>query len=213
MLVRPKGPPNFLKLVGMLVFVFAISGLGILYGYRSLVIAQNNDKKNVVEKAIRDFEPELTKELTIIKARLDAGKYLVDNHKAVSLLFSLLELNTAQTVRFNEFSYVTNSDNTITVSLKGEARSYNAIAYQSDVFSKIESINNPVFGNLAIDEKGVISFSVTAGLDPSAVMYKKLVQISEIAPPSPSAVVDKSVATSTPVTDTNGSATGTISII
>ena len=105
---------------------------------------------------------------------MDAGKSLLDNHKAVTLLFTLLEINTAQTVQFKEFSYIVGADKKIKLAMKGEARSYTAIAFQSDVFSKIEQLKNTMFTNLFIDEKGIITFDFSAEVDPSVVAYKKL---------------------------------------
>lgn len=191
---RPKTPPNFLMIVGVLVFILVALALGGLFLYRSYVKASNEDKQARVEEAIKNFEPELTKELTVIKARMDAGKFLLENHKAVSLLFALLEANTAQTVRFSELTYTVNSDKKIDLTMKGEARTYHAIAFQSDVFSKLDSLKNPMFSNLAIDLKGMISFNVKAELDPSAVSYKKLVQ--GFVPPA------EVTATTTPVSAT-----------
>lgn len=209
---RPKKPLNFLMIVGVSVFVLAGIALGGLYFYKSIVVASNGDKKTKVEEAIKNFEPALTRELTAIKARMDAGKYLLDNHKAASLLFSILELNTAQTVQFTELSYAAASDKSIELSMKGKAHSYNAVAFQSDVFSRIEQLKNPVFGSLAIDEKGVISFSVKAGLEPSAVMYRKLIQPA--APSAGAVVATSSVATSSAVSvATTSSVTAVLSVV
>lgn len=201
--IRPKNPPNFLMIVGVTIFVLALLALGGLYLYRSFVMASNADKKAAVEEAIKNFEPELTKELTVIKARMDAGKYLLENHKAVSLLFKLLEANTAQTVRFNEFSFTVLPDRKIDLTMKGEARTYNAIAFQSDVFSKIEQIRSPLFSNLSIDEKGLISFSVEAELDPTVVSYKQLVKNFVLPTLLPIATTTPTTATTTPSTATS----------
>ncbi len=171
---RPKGPHSFFKMIGVLVFVLALVAMGGLFAYKKYITGNNGEKQTKVEEAIKNFEPELTRELTILKARVDAGKGLLENHKAFSLLFTLLELNTAQTVQFNEFSFVVSPDKKIKLTMKGEARSYNAIAFQSDVFSKVEQFKSPMFTNLAINEQGIISFDFSAELDPAAVSYKKL---------------------------------------
>lgn len=171
---RPKSAPSFFRMIGILVFVLALVAMGGLFAYKKYITGSNGEKQAKVEEAIKNFEPELTRELTIIKARVDAGKNLLENHRAFSLLFTLLEINTAQTVQFNEFSFDVAPDKKIKLTMQGEARSYNAIAFQSDVFSKVEQFKNPMFTNLAIDERGIISFDFSADIEPSAVSYKKL---------------------------------------
>lgn len=199
-----KSPRSFFLLVGVLVFTLTVLAYGGLFVYSKYVTKSNEEKKAKVEAAIKDFEPKLTQELTLIKNRIDVGKTLLDNHKAVSLLFSLLELNTVQVLRFKEvnISYVPESKK-IALSMKGEARSYNAIAYQSDVFSKVEQMKNPVFSNLTIDDKGVISFDFSAELDTNSVLYKNL--FKDFTLPAVSAAVSTSTPTAT---STSGSTSG-----
>ncbi len=203
---RPKAAPNFFMLISVVVFIFAIVALGGVYAYKGILTKSNETKKASLEEAINNFEPELTRELTVLKARMDAGKTLISNHKAVSLLFTLLELNTAQTVRFSEFAYDVSDDKKINLTLKGEARSYNAIAYQSDIFSKLEPIKNPVFSNLTLGEQGTISFGVKAEIDPAFVSYKKLV---EGFAPSPEIIQPILTATTTVPTTSTSTATTT----
>lgn len=185
--VRPKGPPNFLMIIGVAVFVLTAATIGALFFYKDYVEANNETKKAQVEEAIANFEPELTKELTTLKARIDAGRYLMEKHSAVSVLFSLLGINTAQTVRFESMDLSISEDKEISLALIGESRSYNAIAFQSDLFSKVEYIKNPIFSDLVLDEDGVINFNVTATIDPTAISYKKLfpgsVAEEEVLPP------------------------------
>jgi len=200
---RRKSPPNFFMLAGVGIFLIVLALGGGLYVYKGVLTSSNEAKRASIQEAIRDFEPELTKELTALKTKIDAGKALIQNHKAFSLLLGLLEMNTAQTVRFNEFSYTAGPDNKISIAMRGEARTYNAIAFQSDVFSKIPQVKNPMFTNLSLDEKGVISFSVAADLDPSVLSYSRLVSPS--APLVPATIRVVPVASSSPARATTTS--------
>lgn len=172
--VRPKGPPNFLMLIGVIIFVLTLAIFGGLYFYQGYLNESNASKKAEVQDAINNFEPELTKELTLLKARVDAGKSLLSNHSAVSTLFSLIGVNTAQTVRFSSLKVDVAPDKKVSLQMQGEARSYNAIAFQSDVFSRVEYIKMPVFSNLVLDETGIITFNFASQIDPAAISYKKL---------------------------------------
>jgi hypothetical protein len=81
-------------------------------------------------------------------------------------------------------SYSTDDTGKISFDLKGQSYSYNAIAFQSDVFSKVSQIQAPVFSGLVLDDKGVISFNVKAGLDASALKYSNQFKNEVVAPVS-----------------------------
>ncbi len=203
---RPKAPTNFLMMIGVLILILVLGGMGALYAYKIFITGSNEKKQAQIQEEIKNFEPELTRDLTILKARVDAGKILLDNHRAFSLLFTLLELNTAKTVQFKEFSYTVLPDKTIKLSTKGEARSYNAVAFQSDIFSKVEQLKNPMFTNIELSESGSVLFSFTAELDPSTVLYKKLVSAT---PPAASSAPVTTASTTTSSSGTNSTSTQT----
>ncbi len=171
--VRPKGPPNFLMGIAFVAILLIGAAWGGLFFYKGHVISANEEKKQKIQDAIDSFEPELTKQLTVLKTRIDTGKNLITNHTAFSEFLELLSTNTVQTVQFNSLSYVTGEDNKITITLQGRSFSYNAIAFQSDVFSKVPQIKNPVFSGIQLDESGEVSFNVTAELDPTVVSFSK----------------------------------------
>lgn len=200
--VRPKGPPSFLMIIGGIIIVLALAASGGTYFYRGYLTKSNAEKKQQIEEEIKNFEPELTRELTILKARMDIGKQLLDKHNAFTQLLKLLELNTAQTVRFKEFSFLTLPDKKITLAMKGESQSYAAIAFQSDVFSKITQLKNPIFSDLNLNDEGKIDFTVKAELDSAAVSYKRLVEglapkPAPLPPPSQGTGTATGTATST----------------
>lgn len=172
---RPKGS-NFLMTAAVVLLVLVLIAFGGLYMYRGQLVTTNEQKKAQIEEIIRNFEPELTRELSVLKARIDAGVQILDKHTAFSLFLALLEINTAETVRFTDLAYDSSGDK-INLRLQGEASTYNAIAFQSDVFSRLEPIKNPIISGLNLNETGRINFNVTAELDPATVSYKKLVEI------------------------------------
>lgn len=173
-----KSPPNFLMIIGVAIFVLTILAFGGLYWYEGVLTKGNEAKRLQIEEAIKNFEPELTKQLTVLKTRIDYGKQLLSNHIAFSSVLGLLESSTAVTVRFTEMSFNVTSDlatrqQKMDISLKGEAQGYSSVAFQSDLFSKNENIKNPIFSDLNLNEKGLVGFSVKADVVPTSVLYKK----------------------------------------
>lgn len=203
--VRPKGHHWFMTL-GIVIFLLVGASYGGLYFYKDYVKKNNEEKQKKVQTAVSNFEPELTKELTLLKARIDVGENLIKNHRAFSRFLTLLEKNTVQTVQFTELAYDISEDNKVLLSMTGDSRSYNAIAYQSDVFSRVPQIKAPVFSGLSVNDKGVISFKVTAELDSSAISYAEL--FANGANPA-FATTTSPTASSTPTATTTRSSTGT----
>lgn len=201
--VRPKGPPNFLMGIALILLLLTGAAWGGLHFFKGHTVKQNDAMKAQIQEAIENFDPELTRELTVLKARLDAGKTLINGHVSFSRFLNLLAANTVQTIQFNSLMYTQDEAGQITLDMKGRSRSYNAIAFQSDVFSRVPEIVTPVFSGLVLDDKGVISFNVKAGIDPKAVSYAK--QYEDVKPAVVVPVANPattSPATSTPSTST-----------
>lgn len=204
--VRPKGPPNFLMGIALvLILLVACAWVG-LFLYKGHLAESNDAKRTQIETAVKNFEPELTKELTILKARVDAGKTLISNHVAFSEFLELLAATTVQTVQFTDFGFTTADNGKIEIGLKGQARSYNSIAFQSDVFSRVKQFIAPVFSGLVLDEKGNLNFNVSFELDPSTIKYSDL--FAGTAASLPVEVVT-TTATTTPTGTTSPARTGT----
>lgn len=179
-IVRRKGPPSFLLIVGVLVFIVALAATGGLFLYKRTLAASNEQKKLQIEDAIRDFAPELTSQLTVLKSRIDSGKSLLGNHVAFSSVLNLLEVGTAKTVRFTDMTFTYTVDpvtreQKVNINMKGEAQTYAAVAFQSDMFSKNENLRNPVFSDLNLNDRGLVIFNVKADLNPKSILYKNFV--------------------------------------
>lgn len=182
--LRPRGRTSFLMLISTIVFLAAIAATAGLFAYKALLTSTNKNKEVKIQEAIRTFEPDLTKQLTVLKARIDAAKQLLQSHAAVSAFLALLEENTAQTIRYSNFAYSSVADKMI-VTMKGESASYAAIAFQSDVLSRNENLKSVIFSNLNLAESGLVGFDVKAEIDPKVVSYRAVLEAAakaEVAP-------------------------------
>ncbi len=218
--VRPKGPLNFLMAIALVLILIVGAAWGGLYFYKGYIVSSNETKKAKIQEEISSFDPELTKQLTVLRARLEAGKLLITNHVAFSEILDLLAANTVQTVQFNSLSYSSTDDGKISLNLKGQSYSYNAIAFQSDVFSKVPEIQAPVFSGLVLDDEGAINFNVEAGLDPTALRYSNQFKDEIVVPltttqtgttSTSTSVRTGSTASTTPVSTSTPVHTGTAS--
>ena len=148
-----------------------------MFGYK-FYLKYRIDKMGVaLEETRATLQPETIRELTRLDNRIISTKELVSKHRALTPLFEFLEISTSRTVRFNSFSYST-TDRGLELDMKGEARGYAALAFQADIFNKSKYFKDPIFSNLNLNEKGSVTFSFKATVDPSLVLYKGRVEPS-----------------------------------
>jgi hypothetical protein len=169
-----KSGINLVAIIAAIIFIIALllSGAAFLYNaYLSQSIATNEAK---LAKAKEGYEPATIEELRHLNGRIEASKELIKNHIALSPLFESLERDTLASVRFVRFDYGYSSDGKIKLTMDGAARSFGAIALQSDQFGKSRYLKSPIFSNLNLDRDGNVTFSFSALVDPALISYERL---------------------------------------
>jgi len=168
----PKGDPIALVnlITGVVLLVAVVASVGIFLFERFTIQAIAN-KEASLERSRGAFEPATIKELSRLDARIEAGKTLLAGHTALSAVFDDLEKRTLSSVRFNNFSYSIPSPGRVVLTMKGQATSFNAVALQSEEFSKSSVITDPIFSNVNINANGAIDFDFTAVVDSARTRY------------------------------------------
>jgi hypothetical protein len=164
---------SLLSLIAMLILVVALALLGGVYWYRSNLSKNLISMNASLDAARNSFEPSLITELQTLDKRITAANQLLDSHIVISPIFAALEKNTLKSIQFTKFSYALASDKgNVNVRMSGKARDYASIALQSDQFSKVREIKDPIFSNLVLDERtGLVAFDLSFSVDPSLVKY------------------------------------------
>jgi hypothetical protein len=174
------GGGGLLNLIVFVLFLASILSAGGAYLYRSSIQSDIETYRNSLMNARAAFEPSLIEELRILDKRLNAATAILNQHVVVSPIFELLQDITLPTVRYSDFSYQINDDNTVAVSMKGEARGYNFIALQADLFNMNKFVKNPIFSDLVLDQRGNIDFSLTFYVDKTLVNYESFLNREDI---------------------------------
>lgn len=166
------------NLVALIVFIASILGAGAMYFYRSSLENKITEEKVSLERARAAFEPSLITQLQELDKRMRAATKILNNHIAVSPIFHLLGDITLPTVRYTDFSYEFNKDNKNLVDIKmsGQAKGYNYIALQADLFGKDKFIKNPIFSDFTLDQQGNVDFTLTFSVDKTLVIYESFLE-------------------------------------
>jgi hypothetical protein len=169
----------FTFITTILFFASLVLGGGV-YFYKTYLTKQATELEKSLVVARASFEPKLVSDLSRLDKRINTGNELLSTHVTVSPIFELFQDITIQTIRFTKFNYAYLNDSGTAVNVKMSGLStpaggYSAIANQSDLLNKNKYIKNAVFSNLTLDDKGNITFDLTFSVDPTFVLYSKLV--------------------------------------
>jgi hypothetical protein len=171
---------GIINLISFIVFVASLLSAGGAYLYRNSVESDIAEYKRSLQIAKNQFEPSLIEQLQILDKRLNAATAILDKHVAVSPIFVLLQDITLPTVRYSDFTYeIDPSTNLVNIEMKGEAKGYNFIALQADLFSDNKFIKNPIFSDFILDQTGNIDFNLTFSVDKSLISYESFIDREE----------------------------------
>jgi len=136
--------------------------------------------ENDLELAKKRFEPTKIVQLQVVDKRLKAADEILSNHVMISPIFKALQEITMKNVSYTKFSYAFEEGKNakILVKMNGVAVGYKSVALQSDLFAKNKYLIDPIFSNLALNDKGNVLFDLEFSVDPSFVDYKKVIEVS-----------------------------------
>ena len=168
----PPKTVNIFVLAASLVFVFSLAAAGGAYFYRAILVRDIEELSRSVARAEEIVSPALVSRLSAYEKRARAVKTLLDTHIVLSPVFDLLEALAISSVRFSDFEYSLGREGNAKLALSGEAKSYSALAAQSNLLGKSEYIKEPIFSNFALNTIGNVTFDFSAGVEHSFQLYR-----------------------------------------
>lgn len=183
MVSKAKRPTTLFHWIGVFAFVVSLSLSAMVFVYGKFVITkQLEERKLALKSEVEAFDTKLTNTLTTLKQRIDSGQTLLSKHISASALFLLLEGITAKNTYFNQFSFSALPGEVAKIEAKGEVSSFASLAFQSDTLNKSDFIDNVVFSDLNVNDKGKVVFKVEAEISPDLISYPKTVSVPEVSP-------------------------------
>jgi hypothetical protein len=174
-------PVSLSTIISIFIFFTMLITTGGLYFYNEILNKNIIQMENDLNLAKNRFEPSKIIQLQVLDKRLKASSEILSKHIATSPIFKALQSITMKTISYTKFGYDFNDDpkNTkITVKMSGVALGYKSVALQSDLFATNKNLIDPVFSNLALDDKGNVTFDLEFSVDPDFVNYQKTLEAS-----------------------------------
>lgn len=124
--------------------------------------------KATVEREQKNIDQLTIQALERLDKKLGAVGKLVDQHKDLLRVFRLLESQTLPTIGYSSFAYTPEN-----ITLDGQARTFEDVAVQSQVFTEAKRNNQLkefMFSDLDQDESGKVKFKLTLVINPSLIL-------------------------------------------
>lgn len=177
---KPKAhASSFYMAFAVVVFIISILATGGAYFWKSYEMSANAKYKENLANRQKQFDIALIEKLKAINTQIDSAKKLLENHVAYSRIFEIIQKMTISEVRFLTMDFKNSVENNgkMTISMKGQGKNLPAVAFQSDVLSELSKygvsnvVKNPIISNPSLDSVGAVTFSFSADIDKSAVLY------------------------------------------
>ncbi len=165
---RPRSLFSFLAVVALVVSVGA---------YIVLLVYNESIERNIqtnIESAEnsrqRFLQDQNIENARTFQARTSIAKELLDNHTVVTPVFEFLNNNTLSNIYYSNFS-LKRAETGFALELRGEAPSYAALAYQSDIFSGHTELAHATFTGITLTRFGTVEFVAHLEFVPGFFLY------------------------------------------
>lgn len=179
---------GLLMLASILIFIMSLVAAGATFLYEQYLKSAIDSKSNSLTISQNAFDLGVIQDLVRLDSLIGQSKEILTKHVAPSAIFYLLSSQTLEKVQFSKFEYAAGESGVATIHLDGTADSFSTVALQSDQFGASKVLKNIVFSNINISaDTGRVTFSVSAGVDPSLTLYSRTVAQGaalETAPPT-----------------------------
>lgn len=156
------------------VFIFIVSVVlaGAVFAGQKYLSAQLVKDKANFDEAQKVFDSVTVDYLIKLSQKMELARNVLANHTVILPIFDYLQSSTYKAVRFNSIKLSFSEGNLIDLDMKGEAKSFDAVALQSDAFIENKDFKNPIVSD--VDRVGdSIVFSFKTQVDPTFLLYNK----------------------------------------
>lgn len=176
---KSKGK-SIIGFLAFLLFITAlVSSVGV-YIYKVRVATVMNSRNESIKKAGKAFEPTAILALKKLDIRLQAATELLDQHIALSDFFTSFGESTLPTIAFNDFTFSYSDEGVPEMNMTGNAKTYLAIAQQSELYEKNRYIENHIFSNFSLDDTGLIAFTLDFTLNQELLLFGRTTANTQI---------------------------------
>jgi len=170
---------NMFLIVSLIIAGIAIILSILVFAYAHLLSGQVAQKSAALKQAESSVSEDTVDSFIRLQDRLNQAQTVLNDHVLLSQFLDTLSTLTLTDVRFAALQLTLADDHSASIKMTGTAATFNALAAQSASFATQPLIKQAIFSGITADPAtGVVTFTLTATLDP------KLVDIPSSVPAS-----------------------------
>lgn len=163
---------NLIVFLAGILFLAAIGLTGAAFVYERFIEDRVGKKGIALTVEKNKLNLDNIEAYRVLADRLSTAQTLLNNHKATSKLFEMLNEKTLHNVVYSGFDIKDNVDGTNPkIAISGQATSFNALTVQTDAFKNEDIITDIRFGRISLSEDGSIEFELLADLAAKELLY------------------------------------------
>ncbi|MDB5245043.1 MAG: putative pilN [Parcubacteria group bacterium] len=168
-----RGSNNIFLIVSVVILgIVVVMAVGV-FAYDKYLTNSLQSKADQLATAQKSVDQNTIEEFVRLRDRLNTGTDLLTNHIVLSQFLDTLESLTLQNVRFNSMKLAVAGDHTAKIDIVGSAKTFNALAAQSNAFAGEKLIKRAIFANITLSDSKLVTFRLTADIDPRLVIAGK----------------------------------------
>lgn len=163
------------SLAGILIFVLVLLTSFLFFAYEFYLERKVAAFEEELLHPDEIFDSESIEDLIVADSRIRVSENLFQNKTAPTYVFEFLEDLTTGNVFFSRFlyrSHLGGDDDMTVVTVRASAPSFNAVAFQFDVFRESGRVDSVNIENIYLDQGRVVCDFVL-GFSESRVLYKE----------------------------------------
>lgn len=176
---RNKSSASLFMIGSLFIFIVSAVLAGAVFGGKKYLSDRLAKDKEDFAKAQGQFDSITVEYLIKLSKKIDLAKNVMDKHIAVLPIFDYLQANTYKYVRFKSMDLSLSDDNIIELDMKGEAKNFDAVALQSDLFAQNKDFKNPIISDVDRASTGGIIFNFKTQIEPRLLLYKNTRDIQQ----------------------------------
>jgi len=170
--------------IAVILFIISILSIAGVYAWKQVLVSSQVKNQQELAAIEKTFNVEQISFLKGQAAKINLARHLVNDHLAVSKIFSVISQLTGENVRFQTMDLTIPSGNQgpFQLVLSGYGRSFPTVAFQSDVLNSLDKyglrgvVKNAIVSDPLLNHDGTVMFGFTAQVDPTSFYYPKNVR-------------------------------------
>lgn len=184
-----RRPTSLISVLAVIVFFGSVSAYVFFTFYGNTLDKKMRGLTTQIQELQKSFDQPEIKEARVFNARAKLVHDLLDQHIAVTPLFSFLSENTTENIFYTKINFKRSSDSRpLFVELTGEAPSYASLAYQVDVLrQKSNDLSYFEVEDISLTGRGSVGFVFKLAFSQEYLSYAR--QVNPTIKESPKEII------------------------